>query len=81
MQQRMTRDDAIAILRAHESELKAAGVRSLRIFGSVARNEAGPDSDIEVEAAFENAFQLTLLDLVCVPEITRQNGSRCNLRN
>jgi predicted nucleotidyltransferase len=60
---RMTRDHAIAILRAHEGELKAAGVRSLRLFGSVARNEAGPDSDIDLEAAFEDASNLTLLDL------------------
>lgn len=60
---RVTRDRAIAILRAHEGELKAAGVRSLRIFGSVARDEAGPDSDIDLEAAFEDASKLTLLDL------------------
>ena len=60
----MTRDDAIAILRAHQDELKAAGVRSLRIFGSMARDDAGPESDVDLEAAFENASELTLLDLV-----------------
>ena len=60
---RVTRDRAIAILRAHEGELKAAGVRSLRLFGSVARDEAGTDSDVDVEAAFEDASKLTLLDL------------------
>ena len=60
----MTRDDAIAILRAHQDELKAAGVRSLRMFGSMARDDAGPESDVDLEAAFENASELTLLDLV-----------------
>lgn len=54
----------MAILRAHEDDLRAAGVRSLRIFGSMARDEAGPDSDVDLEAAFEDASQLTLLDLV-----------------
>jgi predicted nucleotidyltransferase len=60
----MTRGEAMAILRAHEDDLRAAGVRSLRIFGSMARDEAGPDSDVDLEAAFEDASQLTLLDLV-----------------
>ncbi len=59
----MSSNDAISILRAHEVELKAAGVRSLRIFGSVARDEAGPESDIDLEAAFENVDALTLLDI------------------
>jgi len=60
---RLTRDHAIAVLRAHQGELKAAGIRSLRIFGSVARDESGPDSDIDLEAAFEDSSKLTLLDL------------------
>jgi hypothetical protein len=60
---RVTRDYALAILRANEGELKASGIRSLRIFGSVARDESRPDSDIDLEAAFEDASKLTLLDL------------------
>jgi predicted nucleotidyltransferase len=60
----MTRDDTLAILRAHKEELNAVGVRSLRIFGSMARDEAGPESDIDLEAAFEDPSALTLLDLV-----------------
>lgn len=35
-------------MRAHEPELKAAGVVSLSVFGSVARGEERPDSDIDV---------------------------------
>jgi len=59
----MSSNDAISILRAHEAELKAVGVRSLRIFGSVARDEAGAESDVDLEAAFENVDALTLLDI------------------
>ncbi len=33
-------DDIIAKLRAHEPELRAAGIRRASLFGSVARGEA-----------------------------------------
>lgn len=44
----MDRDRAIAILRAHEAELRAAGIERLSIFGSVARGEAGAGSDVDI---------------------------------
>jgi hypothetical protein len=44
----MRRDEIIARLRAHEPELRAVGVRSLALFGSVARGEQHDDSDIDV---------------------------------
>lgn len=39
---------AIAILRAHEAELRGVGIEHLSIFGSVARGQAGPRSDIDI---------------------------------
>jgi uncharacterized protein len=44
----MNREDIIAKLRAHEPELRAAGVTSLALFGSAARSEQRDDSDIDV---------------------------------
>ena len=44
----MKRDEIIARLRAHESELWAAGVSSLALFGSAARGDQRQDSDIDV---------------------------------
>jgi predicted nucleotidyltransferase len=44
----MSRDDIIAALRAHEPELRAAGVRSLSLVGSAARETQRPDSDVDV---------------------------------
>ena len=35
-------------IRAHEAELRTLGVRSLFLFGSVARGEAAPGSDVAV---------------------------------
>jgi predicted nucleotidyltransferase len=44
----MRRDEIIAKLRDHEAELRAAGVASLALVGSVARGEDDVNSDIDV---------------------------------
>ena len=44
----MDRDAVIATLRAHEAELRAEGVAHVYLFGSVARDEAGARSDIDL---------------------------------
>ena len=44
----MNREQIISTLRAHETELKAAGVLSVSIFGSAARGESLADSDVAV---------------------------------
>src|SRR5262252_10728147 len=44
----MDKDSILAQLRAHEAELKAAGIASLSIFGSVARGDATDRSDVDV---------------------------------
>lgn len=49
----MRRDDALAVLRAHVSDLRRYGVKSLAIFGSVARDEAEPTSDLDLLVEFE----------------------------
>jgi uncharacterized protein len=44
----MKSEEIIAKLRAHEPELRAAGVISLALFGSIARDEQRSDSDVDV---------------------------------
>jgi predicted nucleotidyltransferase len=44
----MRRDEAIAKLKETEPALRAFGVAGLYLFGSHARDEAGPDSDVDV---------------------------------
>ena len=44
----MDRQSIIAILREHQTELQRRGVRHAALFGSVARGDAGPDSDIDI---------------------------------
>ena len=50
----MRRDEALAILAAHRDELRETyGVKSLALFGSVARDEAGPESDVDLLVEFD----------------------------
>jgi predicted nucleotidyltransferase len=60
----MNRDSVIAALRAHEAALKAAGVVRFSLFGSTPRDAAGPESDIDLPAAFDEARPLRLLDVI-----------------
>jgi len=42
----MNRQDVINVLVGHQAELRARGVRHAALFGSVARDEAGAQSDV-----------------------------------
>jgi uncharacterized protein len=44
----MNREQIIATLRAHERELRDRGVLHAALFGSVARKEAKPASDVDI---------------------------------
>jgi predicted nucleotidyltransferase len=60
----MDRDYVISRLREHEPELRAAGIMSLSLFGSVARGDANSDSDVDLMADFDGAKKLSLLGAV-----------------
>jgi len=55
--------EIIASLRAHAAELRRAGIRHLSLFGSVARGEAGPDSDIDLLVELDPVAHVTLIGL------------------
>ena len=57
----MKRDRVLSILNAHQAELHDLGVKSLEIFGSVARDEARPDSDVDFLVEF--SIEASLFDL------------------
>jgi predicted nucleotidyltransferase len=42
------RNQVVALLRAHEDELRARGVQGLFLFGSVGRGEERPGSDVDL---------------------------------
>lgn len=45
---KFTRDDVIRLLRERRREISRFGVREIGIFGSFARGEQRPDSDVDV---------------------------------
>lgn len=71
----MRRDDVLDILRAHKAGLEQFGVASVALFGSVARDEAGPESDVDILVEFAGAttfdrymgLKIYLEDLLGVP--------------
>lgn len=48
----LTRDEAVRRLLDSESDIRALGVNRLALFGSVLRNEAGSESDVDVLVEF-----------------------------
>jgi uncharacterized protein len=63
------RDRVLRILRERETELRAQGVARLRMFGSMARGEAGPDSDVDLIADIDRSMRFSLLDLVGLQDL------------
>jgi uncharacterized protein len=49
----MNKRDAIKILRRHQDDLRARGVRHAALFGSIARDAAGPKSDVDIMIELE----------------------------
>ncbi|MBA2246455.1 MAG: nucleotidyltransferase family protein [Gemmatimonadetes bacterium] len=67
--QSLTRDEAIRRLLSIEAEIRRLGVRRLALFGSVLRNEARADSDVDLLVEFipsEKTFDrfMALADLL-----------------
>lgn len=60
----MRRDTAISKLRAHEADFRAKGVVGMVLFGSVARDEAQPDSDVDVLVDLDDEnYRISLVEL------------------
>ena len=58
----MKRDEIIRTLRDREAELRAHGVTHAALFGSVARNEQQPDSDVDILVDLDPAIVVTMFD-------------------
>ena len=59
----MKRDEAIRIIRKHRATLENVGVAHAYLFGSVARDEATSDSDVDVmiDVAYEPFSMLKVI--------------------
>ena len=54
----MKRYEVLAIIEKHREQLQTMGVKSLDLFGSVARNEAREDSDVDFFVEFNGSVGL-----------------------
>jgi len=60
----MTRGDAISHLKAHADSVRAMGATALYLFGSTVRNEARPDSDLDLFIDYDPESRFNGFDLV-----------------
>jgi hypothetical protein len=79
-EKRAERDDLVARLRALEPALRARGVTRLGLFGSRARGDHRPDSDVDLTVDVEHGRKFSLLDLAGVQNlVTDSIGLEANL--
>lgn len=64
----MTLDEVRRVIEREEGALRAKGVSAVYVFGSVARGEAGPESDVDVMIDIESGRRFSILDLVSLQE-------------
>ncbi|HEX8166015.1 MAG TPA: nucleotidyltransferase domain-containing protein [Beijerinckiaceae bacterium] len=64
----MTLDDVRRLIEPEKDALRAKGVSALYVFGSVARGEAGPGSDVDFFFDLQADAPFSLLDLVGVKD-------------
>lgn len=62
MNRAMKRDAILQRLREREADLRAHGVMHAALFGSVARDEQRPDSDIDILVDLDPAVVATMFD-------------------
>ncbi len=85
----MKRDQVLAIVKAHQVKLQELGIKSLDLFGSVARDEAIADSDVDFLVEFSKPIglfgfsrvRLYLEDILgCPVDLGTQDALREHLR-
>lgn len=72
--------EALETLRAHEQDLRRRGVGHAAVFGSVARGEAAPDSDIDVLVDFDPAHPIGVFEYARLElDLGKLLGGVCDL--
>ncbi|WJR67832.1 nucleotidyltransferase domain-containing protein [Neorhizobium sp. CSC1952] len=88
----MKRHEAIEKLKRQADAIKALGATSLYLFGSVARDEAGPSSDLDLFIDYDLEKKFSLVDLAGIKlfledeldtevDVTTRNSLHPRLKN
>jgi predicted nucleotidyltransferase len=64
--------ETIRRLQEHADAINAMGATSLYVFGSTARNEARPDSDLDLFIDYDRASRFNAFDLVGIKQFLEQ---------
>lgn len=64
----MKRDDVLRILTEHRQQLRAMGAERLSVFGSVARDEAGEDSDVDILVELTPGARIGMFEFLALQE-------------
>ena len=62
----MKRNEVIEKLKQQADAIRALGATSLYLFGSVARDEAGPSSDLDLFIDYDPKQKFSLVDLASI---------------
>ncbi len=68
----MSRDVIISKLKALRPSLEGEGVLHIAIFGSRARGDEKPTSDLDILLDVDPAYKFSILDLVGIEEMARK---------
>jgi predicted nucleotidyltransferase len=58
----MDRNEAISRIKSQEAQLRAAGINALYLFGSTARGDARPNSDVDLACDLDQERAMSLLE-------------------
>ena len=73
---RTSKADILMELRSLEQPLRERGLESLALFGSIARGDARPDSDVDVLVDIAADAPFSLVDLVAVKDFLEERLGR-----
>jgi predicted nucleotidyltransferase len=72
----MDRDQALEVLRANRDELRRRGVRHAALFGSTARGQAKPGSDLDIMVDLDPFVELDVFGYVALTDFIRDLFAR-----
>lgn len=73
----MGRDEALAKLQRHAPDVRAMGATSLFLYGSTARGEASPGSDLDIYIDYNPASRFNAFDLIGIKQFLEEKLDLC----